>query len=436
MTLMPSSLEQWKSPTTRARHDASLELLRLTVINNKYIPVTPTAKQALFLVRPELEVLYGGAAMGGKSIALLMGALQYVDHPGYAALLLRRTYADLAKPEAVMDVAQEWLTPTDAVWSAERHTWTFPSGATVSFGYLDTEGSETQYQSAAYQYCAFDELTQFTEKQYRYLFSRLRRKQGVKIPLRMRAATNPGGRGHEWVKARFITGRSPGRLFVSAKLDDNPHADREQYHKSLAELDPVTRKQYEDGDWDVRQEGGVAKREWFPLATALPAQGRRVRYWDFAATEASNNSKRKGPDWTVGTLMQFDGGMWYVAHVVRERTSGVEKLVIQTAQADGKQVPVAFEQEPGASGKLFSASLVRQLAGFTVRAIPSTGDKLVRARPFLSQAEAGNVRILEAFWNATWLDEITHVPEGDFDDQFDSAAGAFAYLTSYGGGVY
>lgn len=434
MTVMPNSLAQWKNPLTKIKYDASLELLRLTVFNNKYIPVTPTAKQALFLVRPELEALYGGSAMGGKSLALLMAALQYVDQPGYAALLLRRSYADLAKPEALMDVALEWLMPTDAVWSGATHTWTFPSGATVSFGYLDTEGSEAQYQSAAYQLIAFDEVTQFTEKQYRYLFSRLRRKQGVKIPLRMRAATNPGGRGHEWVKARFIVGKTPGRIFIPAKLDDNPHADREQYRKSLAELDPVTRRQLEDGDWDVRQEGAVAKREWFPMVSAAPAQGKRVRFWDLAATE--KEVRGSDPDYTVGLLMIESGGIYYIAHIVRARSDSPGKLVMQTAQADGKHTPIAFEREGGASGKIVTRDWVTQLAGFNAKGIPPQGDKLSRALPFLRQAEVGNVRLVSGQNATAWLDEFTSFPEGAHDDCVDATSGAFAYLTTYSGGVY
>lgn len=168
----------------------------LTPRTNRYIPVNPTPKQSAFLLLGELgfrEALYDGAAAGGKSEALLIAALQYVDVPGYAALLLRRTYQDLALPEALMDRAAQWLQGTDASWSAADHTWTFPSGATVTFGYLDTERSQYRYQSAAFQFCGLDELTQFTEAQYRFLFSRLRRKAGVNVPLRMRSATNPGG---------------------------------------------------------------------------------------------------------------------------------------------------------------------------------------------------------------------------------------------------
>lgn len=163
-----------------------------------YFPFDPYPKQAAFLWLPHAEALYGGAAGGGKSVALLMGALQYVDCPGYHALILRRTYAQLKKPGALMDLAKEWLTPfrPKVTWNEADHKWTFPTGATITFGHMDTEAAKYDQQGANYHYVAFDELTQFTEGMYTYLFSRMRRRSGDGIPIRMRAASNPGGIGH------------------------------------------------------------------------------------------------------------------------------------------------------------------------------------------------------------------------------------------------
>src|SRR5262249_41071469 len=127
--------------------------------NDRYCPHLPTPKQLAFLAMDDEEVFYGGAAGPGKSTALLMGALQYVDVPDYAALILRRTYADLALPGAIMDMAFEWLAPTPARWQAGLKTWRFPSGATVTFGHLQHEEQKRRYASAEFQYVAFDELT-------------------------------------------------------------------------------------------------------------------------------------------------------------------------------------------------------------------------------------------------------------------------------------
>lgn len=207
------------------------------------------------------EALYGGAAGGGKSSALLMAAAQYVDTPGYAALLLRQSFPDLMQPDALIPRSKSWW-HNKADWNAQTRRWTFPSGATVSFGYLERDDDVYQYQGAAYQFIGIDELTQHSEFRYRYLFSRLRKPDGMSAPLRMRASANPGGKGHEWVKQRFITGHDPDRAFVPARLSDNPTLGYDDYVASLQYLDPLTRAQLLAGDWDAYA-GGRFKREWF-----------------------------------------------------------------------------------------------------------------------------------------------------------------------------
>src|SRR5882724_12911124 len=138
-----------------------------------FSPHKPSPKQAEFLELDCLEALYGGAAGGGKSSALLMAALQYVHVPGYAALLLRRTFADLSLPGAIMDRAHDWLQGTGAVWHGQDKRWTFPSGATLTFGYCETARDVYRYQGMEVQFVGVDELTQWPEQSYRYLLSRL-----------------------------------------------------------------------------------------------------------------------------------------------------------------------------------------------------------------------------------------------------------------------
>jgi Phage terminase large subunit len=246
------------------------QALGIVAPQSNYVPHEPTPRQALFLDLPHKEAFYGGAAGGGKSDALLMGALEHVSKPGYAALILRRTFADLKKPKALLDRASEWLSGTGATYNSQDHQWRFPSGAILAFGYLQNEDDKFQYQSAEYQYIAFDELTQFTETQYTYLFSRLRRLEGVEIPLRMRSASNPGGIGAEWVQKRFVPDdwtpqqaaelrviEKAARAFVPARLVDNPYLDQSSYEQSLDELDEVTKAQLLAGDWQIRMRGNV-----------------------------------------------------------------------------------------------------------------------------------------------------------------------------------
>lgn len=415
------SLPKWQDVNYLKAH------FRATILENQWIPHQPTLKQAEFLLMPDLEVLFGGSAGGGKSDALLMAALQYADVPGYAAILFRRTYADLALPGALMDRSQEWLRGTAAHWSDKTKTWTFPSGATLSFGYLESENDKYRYQSAEFQFVGFDELTQFTETQYRYLFSRLRRLEQMEVPLRMRAASNPGGVGHEWVKQRFIVGDRP---FVPASLDDNPYIDRVEYVKSLMHLDPVTREQLLRGDWTIQEGGTMFKREWFEIVPAAPAGINLVRYWDMAATEAKPG---KDPDYTSGCLMGEKDGIYYIIDIKRDRLSplGVENLIKQTAILDGKRVPIWLEQEPGSSGKTVIDHYAREvLKGFIFRGDRVTGSKTQRAQPLSAAAEMGNVKLVQGKWIPAFLDEAEVFPFGLHDDQVDSASGAMSKLTA------
>lgn len=222
----------------------------------EFIPHKPTPKQAAFLLLPHLEAFYGGQPGGGKSDGLLMGALQWVDYPDYAGILFRRTFTDLALPGSLMDRAHEWLTSTAARWNENRKTWTFPSGATVSFGYLENENDKYRYQSSEFQYIAFDEVSQFMERQYTFLFTRLRRRTASPVPLRVRSASNPPTTADgQWVKSRFVLHRTPDRPFIPAGLDDNPFIDKSEYLGALSHLDEVTRNAL--FDWFASVEGLV-----------------------------------------------------------------------------------------------------------------------------------------------------------------------------------
>lgn len=221
----------------------------LKAYTNPYIPVDLTVKQLAALAAPFREILFGGQAGGGKSIELLAAGLLFVDVPGYNAILFRRTYSDLALPDAIMDISHQWLSNTDAKWNDKLKRWRFPSGSTLSFGYLDHPNDRYRYQGAQFQFIGFDELTQFERLLYVYMFSRLRRKKSVNVPLRMAGATNPGNIGHEWVYNRFIESPGDNRIFIPAGLADNPHIDAESYIEGLGELDEVERRQLLDGEW-------------------------------------------------------------------------------------------------------------------------------------------------------------------------------------------
>jgi predicted phage terminase large subunit-like protein len=420
-------------------YNAKQEILKRRIINNPYIPVKPTEKQAAFVLNTHTkEILYGGAAGGGKSVALLMAALMFVELPDYSALLLRRSYTQLTLPSALMDLAQDWLGPTDAKWNGQDKQWKFPSGATLNFGYLDTENDTQRYQGAAFQFIGFDELTQFTEKQYTYVaFSRNRKTMKNVIPIRIRAASNPGGVGHDWVKNRFFVNTKEGRLFIPSGLKDNPHLNREDYEQSLQELDPVTRKQLLDGDWDVIQSGNFFEREKFRIIEPGEVPGERfaqvVRYWDLAATEAK---KGKDPDYTAGVKILCYQGRYYILDVikVRKNPSDVQALIRHTAELDGVNCQIFMEQEPGSSGVMVIDHYARNvLSGFSFRGIKTTGSKIDRARPLAAAVHNGNVFTVRSNWTSDFINECVVFPqEGFHDDCVDAASGAFTQVATAG----
>lgn len=406
-----------------------------------YCPEKPSMTQKVFLRTNSMEALFGGSAGGGKSSALLMAALQFVDVPNYSAMIFRRTYADLALPGAIMDRFQTWVAPFDDVrWNSNNYVAVFPSGARVTFGYLNNSQDYLRYKGAEFQYIGVDEVTEIRESDYRYMFSRLRRPASgplARVPLRMRAASNPAP---NWVRQRFIVeGKTANRIFVPSRLTDNPGIDADSYRQSLQALDPVERRRLEFGDWWSTSLGTLFERENFILIDPLEVpevtnNARVVRFWDLAATEPSHSNP--DPDWTAGTLMLFDQGVAYVLDVRKARVKGdkVEQLIAQTAYEDGPLVAIRMEQEPGSSGKALADQYARYVVpGYNFSAIRSSGDKVTRSRPFAAAVANGNVRVVRGTWLTDWLDEFASFPEAsNHDDQVDSAVSAFTFLTGLG----
>jgi predicted phage terminase large subunit-like protein len=360
--------------------------------------------------------------------------------PRYAAVIFQRALTDFELAGGLIERAHEWLGGTDAIWNESAKRWSFPSGASLTFGYIKNYTDALRYKSTEFQFVGFEELTRFLEKEYRYLFSRLRKTNDLDVPLRMRGVTNPGDRGHAWVKQRFIVeGEQTGRVFIPAVASENPYLNQQEYDKSLEELDAATREQLKSGNWDVRPGGGLFKREWFGRfrSSEAPTFRKLIRYWDLAATVPAPG---KDPDWTVGTLVGFADGRYYVFDVVRMRgrPGEVEKLIKNTAVIDralhGRKVEIYLEQEPGSSGVFTIDNFVRRvLVGFTVRGKRSTGNKRDRAKPVSSSGEHGNVLLQEGGkWINDFLDEaevFTGEDGGEHDDQVDSFSGACEVLT-------
>lgn len=373
-----------------------------------------------------------------------MSALQYVCVPGYSALLLRQTYPQLAGPDGFIDRCNAWLAGSGARYSITNKRWTFPSGATLSFDHCERDDDRYKFQSFAYHFVGVDELTQWkTDRVYRYVgFSRVRKPSqndslaacpncgmtAADIPLRTRAATNPGGPGNNWVYERFILNKGPERKFMPSRITDNPSLDAEAYIKGLNELDSVERARLLDGNWDIREEGGLFKQEWFTITGNLPSDLKMVRYWDLAATA---KTKTNDPDWTVGALVGMKDGRYFIMDIRRMRGTPyeVETLIKNTAELDGISTAIVMEQEPGSSGVNVIDHYARQvLVGMNFRGQRSIGSKRERAFVFSSASEAGNVMLMRAGWNSVFIDECEVFPYGNHDDQIDAVSGAIQAL--------
>ena len=269
--------------------------------------------QTDFLASNEKEVLYGGAAGGGKSYALLADVLRYCNHPNHSALLLRRTNDELRE---LVQKSQE-LYPRvfpGAKWSERKSLWTFPSGARIWMTYLEQDKDVLRYQGQAFTWIGVDELTQYgTPYAWNYLRCRLRT-VNADLPTYMRGTTNPGGPGHLWVKKMFIdpapynssfwatdiengevltypSGHDKAgkplfkRRFIPAKLTDNPYLSKAgEYEANLLSLPEVQRQQLLEGSWDIAE--GAAFTEFnrdihVVEPYSVPASWKRFRTCDY-----------------------------------------------------------------------------------------------------------------------------------------------------------
>lgn len=232
----------------------------------------PQPRQAEFMSRAEDEALYGGAAGGGKSDALVIEATRQVDIPYYKGLILRKTFPQLTE---LIEKSQRYypIAFPKASYNEAKHTWTFPSGAKIVFGSMQHKKDKFNYQGKAYDFIAFDELTHFTYEEYVYLKSR-NRPNGPGTRCYLRSTANPGGIGHGWVKERFITAAKPmttiwdkvkvdfpdgrseerweSRVFVPSTVFDNKILldNDPAYLARLASMPEAERKALLYGDWD------------------------------------------------------------------------------------------------------------------------------------------------------------------------------------------
>ena len=374
---------------------------KATIYNNDFIPQKPFGRQVRFLIYPSEESFYGGQAGGGKSSALLLSALQYVEEKNipeghdklkYNALIIRRTLEDLDMPNAIMDRAKQWLLPLEdkglVTWKEQKKRFIFNSGATLTFRYLSHNKHLNSYQGAELQFVGFDELTQFPENQYNYLHSRLRKLEDSDIPIRMRGASNPGGVGHDWVKRRFIDENSV-LPFIPSAYTDNKYLNQVEYSKQLDKLDELTRLQLKYGDWNaVLKEGLLISRD--RLNTALISYNKVYKEWQPAFCSIGIDPASTGQDkFAMSCLVYFNNGNIVLVDLDATPSAFPEERLKNFIIRNSKWKPyvVNFEQEPGSDSTYalkhwqnVLKDLVRKY-GIIVKKTQSSNSKYNRARP-------------------------------------------------------
>lgn len=420
-------------------------------------------RQELFHSSSVFELLYGGAAGGGKSESLLVEALRYVHVPTYTGILFRRTFPELRQPRGLIERSRAIYPLLGGRYVEQTHQWRFPSGALITFDHLEHEDDRLRYQSAELAYIGFDELTSFLETQYKYLFSRARTtavdpKTGTVLPVRVRSATNPGNIGHQWVKERFIqqgplavkwyqydddgnqvevppdTPLSLSRQFIPAKLSDNPVLTLRDpmYATRLRMLSLIERAQLIEGNWDILAAGNVFRKEWFQTISPafVPPALKWRRYWDLAA------SQKKRADNTSSAATAFDqDGNFYIRDMItfKKEWPDAYRIILNTAEQEANYVK-DIGIEKAQHGIAATQSLIRDPRVITLGAkhhvkfkgIDVKGDKLERAGPWLVRAEQGHTFLVEGSWIPAFLEEGV-VFDGSgrtHDDRIDGVSGS------------
>ena len=352
--------------------------------NHKVLFHANEGPQTDFLAAGEKDVLYGGAAGGGKSYAMIIDPLRNCHKKAHRALILRRSMPELRE---MIDKSRELYPQAfpGAKFREVEKLWNFPSGAKVEFGFLERDADVYRYQGQAYSWIGFDEITHLpTEFSWNYLASRLRTTDPT-IQTYLRCTANPGGVGSHWVKNRYILPAEHNssflgndgltRKFIPAKLEDNPYlAEDGVYEQMLKSLPPIQRRQLLEGNWDVAE--GAAFVEFDPLTHVitpfeLPLHWERVKAVDYGYAAESCCL------W--GIMDQNDGTLIIYRELYRKGLTGEELGSIITS--------MELEDPFSVSGVLDTAAWAR-----TGTTGPTVGESLVRAGHKLRPADKNRVQ--------------------------------------------
>ena len=340
--------------------------------------------QTEFLAADEKDVLYGGAAGGGKSYAMLVDPLRYAHRKAHRALILRRSMPELRE---LIDKSRELYPQAfpGCKFREVEKVWNFPSGAKIEFGFLERDADVYRYQGQAYSWIGFDEITHLpTEFGWNYLASRLRTTD-PEIKTYLRCTANPGGIGASWVKKRYVDAYTPNesflggdgltRKFIPARLTDNPYLSEDGvYEQMLMSLPPVQRRQLLEGNWDINE--GAAFVEFDPdmhIVTPfqIPLTWERIKGIDYGYASES------ACIW--GAVDRTDGTLIIYRELYRKGLTGEDLGAIITE--------MEIEDPFSVSGVLDTAAWAR-----TGTTGPTVGESLVRQGHKLRRADKNRIQ--------------------------------------------
>ncbi|HET8777968.1 MAG TPA: terminase family protein [Candidatus Limnocylindria bacterium] len=433
--------------------------------------------------------IYGGSVYGGKTWGLVRQPLEHVANPGFTFVNFRRTKPEIRNPGGMWD---ESLSIYPRAGGEDRETtldWFFPSGARGKFDGLQYDADVLAWKGA--QICAllFDQLEEFTEKQFFYMLSRNRSTCGIKPYTRATVNPDPdsflatflawwidqesgyailersgcvrwfirvddtivwsetvapaGTRGdayraYEQQAQAELEATSPGQgkdalgvTFILARLRDNKIGVEKdpQYEGRVRAMGYVERERLlgsEDRGGNWKVRPSAGKVFPRDKVGFVPVMPAGLRTVRYWDKAGTDG----GGKFTAGVRMGVQDGVIYVVDVQREQLSSKRRndLMKATAQLDGPDVEIWVEQEPGSGGKESAEISVQLLAGYAVHTERVTGEKHTRAAPFASQWQGGNVRLVVGDWNKEYLDEMAAQPGSPFKDQMDASSGAYNKL--------
>lgn len=388
-----------------------------------------------------LRAAVGGRG-SGKTATGIQEALRLVqERPGWPGGIVSPNVPHWNR--STWPEIERW-TPWDrVVQHHQTQKWIeFDNGTKVYYGGIDDPDS---WRGPNLNWLWFDEAARKrTDRDWLILLATVR----VGPDPRAFVTTTPRGMRH-WVKSFFADKKLPAEarawLESAGLMEDGQLIEWFwlDLQENLDNLDPLfyatlltaytgAFKDQEVGGLFVEEGGTLGNRDWFAIVPSAPADAKRVRFWDLAATE--KKAMAEDPDYTVGAKVAFHEGLYFIEHITRGQIDahGIENEMTTITYADGIGVKVGVEQEPAAAGKILVAHYQDLLRGFVCEGLRSTGDKVTRAMAWLGQAKAGNVKLVAGHWNEEFLIEVDNFPVGNHDDQIDAVSGAVALLGGIG----